>query len=58
MLIMVDTGATLSLVSKALWQDLGEPTLQRSGQGLVSADGSDLKCLGSVVLSVSVGKKT
>ena len=55
---MVDTGATPSLLSRAMWVSLGRPELRVGKNGFVSANGSELKVLGSETFSVSLGSET
>ena len=56
--VMIDSGASISLISDDFWRLLSQPPLSRSSSSLVAANGSPLNVLGSVALPLNIGKET
>ena len=55
-----DTGASCSLISKKMWNDLGRPVLRKSSSKMISYDGHEMHQLGvfDAVIETSENKLT
>lgn len=49
---MIDTGASLSLLSECLWENVGKPALQASSKSLIAANSTPIDVMGTVCLPV------
>ncbi|RHY85704.1 hypothetical protein DYB37_013712, partial [Aphanomyces astaci] len=54
---LVDTGASVTVISEAFWNDLGSPPLQNPAYGLVSASNTPIRTMGLRYFSVTLGEK-
>ncbi|RHZ09735.1 hypothetical protein DYB31_015695, partial [Aphanomyces astaci] len=56
-LALVDTGASVTVISEAFWNELGSPPLQKPAYGLVSASNTPIRTLGLRYLSITLAEK-
>ena len=55
--IMKDTGASLTLISKKLWKQIGQPKLQEKNTGIETYDKHKMKYLGAFFSTVFYNNK-
>ncbi|ETV65427.1 hypothetical protein H257_17850 [Aphanomyces astaci] len=56
-LALVDTGASVTVISEAFWNELGSPPLQKPAYGLVSASNTPIRTLGLRYFSITLAEK-
>ncbi|RQM30748.1 hypothetical protein B5M09_013083, partial [Aphanomyces astaci] len=56
-LALVDTGASVTVISEAFWNKLGSPPLQKPAYGLVSASNTPIRTMGLRYLSITLAEK-
>ncbi|RHY16103.1 hypothetical protein DYB25_008482, partial [Aphanomyces astaci] len=56
-LALVDTGASVTVISEAFWNDLGSPPLQKSVYGLVSTSNTPIRTMGLRYFSITLAEK-
>ena len=54
--VMLDTGASVSLISKSFFSTLSGKVLTNSEKSLVSADGESMNIIGQTTVNISIGK--
>ncbi|ETV64603.1 hypothetical protein H257_18525 [Aphanomyces astaci] len=56
-LALVDTGASVTVISEAFWNELGGPPLQKPAYGLVSASNTPIRTLGLRYFTITLAEK-